>query len=120
MPQSTTYARIIDELLGPDSDGTQGRQSQRWKAARKILIGSHPIRFSSGPASVTMKEKSASACWIVDGHRTTLQLEIRIAEFLLPHIAGAPPDQDGKALRPAESFLKIENGIITDVILLYI
>ncbi len=44
-----------------------------------------------------------------------------IAEFLLPHVEGnAPHDATENIRKPAESFLKIENGMVTDVILAYL
>ena len=79
------------------------------------------MRFASGPAAVNIKAKSADATWVVHGHRSTLQVDLSIAEFLLAHVEGNAPDGATENIRkPAESFLKIENGVVTDVILAYL
>jgi len=118
MPQAKTYGQLIDELL-PHKPERRFRES--WGLARKAIMQTHPVRFASGPAAVNIKAKSADATWVVEGHRSTLQVDVSIAEFLLPHIEGNAPDAAAENIRkPAESFLKISDGLVTDVILAYL
>ena len=118
MPQAKTYGQLIDELLPQHSER---RFRESWDLARNAIMQTHRARFASGPAAVNIKAKSADATWVVDGHRSTLQVDLSIAEFLLPHVEGSAPDGATENIRkPAESFLKIENGVVTDVILAYL
>src|SRR5713101_8820097 len=86
MPKAKTYGQLIDELLPQNSDR---RFRESWDLARRAIMQTHPVRFASGPAAVNIKAKSADATWALDGHRSTLQVDVNIAEFLLPHVEGS-------------------------------